>query len=172
MSIVKLCISISIVILCSYVGILLSKRLKNREYILRDMVTFLELVENEIRYMLAILPNAYEMSRQKLTTSLKPAIGQIVVDMLSTNNSEVINQSIVKNISSIDGLTDYDKNVICSTLKNLGRSDVESQINIIENSITILNNQIKEANDEKLKNSKLYRTVGAISGLMLAVIFI
>lgn len=136
------------------------------------MVTFLGLVENEIKYMLTVLPNAYEVSRQKLSTALKPAIGQIVVDMLSNSSETLIDQSIVKNISEIEGLSNYDKNVICSTLKNLGRSDVEGQVNIIENSITILNNQINEANENKLKNIKLYRTVGAISGLMIAVIFI
>lgn len=172
MYIVKIIVLISIIALCSYIGILMSKKLKDREYILREMVTFLGMVENEIKYMLAILPNAYEVSRQKLTTTLKPAIGQIVVDMLSLNSQEAIDQSIVKNITNIYGLTPYDKNVFCSTLKNLGRSDVDGQINIIENSITILENQIKEANDQKLKNSKLYKTVGAISGLMIAIILI
>lgn len=169
---IKLLILLSIVILCTYIGILMSKKLKDREYILREMITFLGLVENEIKYMLAVLPNAYESSRQKLTTQLKPAMGQIVVDMLSLNSQEAMNQSIVRNISIIDGLKDYDKNVFCSTLKNLGRSDVDGQVNIIENTISILENQIKEANDEKLKNSKLYRTLGAISGLMIAIILV
>jgi stage III sporulation protein AB len=172
MLILKIIISAGIVGLSTYLGILKAKRLKDREYILREMITFLGLVENEIRYMLSILPNAYEASRQKLCTALKPAIGQIVVDMLVSDNYEMVNQSIVNNISKIDGLTEYDKNVIISAFKNLGRSDVDGQINIIENSINILDNQVKEANDLKLKGSKLYRTIGLISGMMLAVVFI
>ncbi len=172
MLVFKFLISSTIVIITTYLGIYKSKKLKNREYILRDMITFLELVKNEITYMLSILPNAYEASRQKLTTKLKVAIGQIVVDMLSFNIESAINQSIVENISKIDELTDYDKNVIISTLKNLGRSDLDSQINIIDNSIKIIENQIKEANEYKLKNSKLYKTVGIITGLMIVVICI
>lgn len=168
----KFVISIGIIAGCSYIGIYKSKALKSREYILRDMMTFLGLVENEIKYMLSILPNAYESARQKLITSLKDKMGIIVVDMLNLENEYLIDQSIVKNISDIKEITDYDKNVFISTLKNLGRTDLEGQINIIENGINIIENQIKEANDIKLKNSKLYKTVGAIAGIMIVIICI
>lgn len=172
MLIFKLVISTLIIAGCGYLGVYKSKKLRDREYILRDMVTFLGLVENEIRYMMSILPNAYESSRQKLLTSLKTAIGQIVVDMLSSDSDIGTDQSIVKNISSLEGLTDYDKNVFISTLKNLGRSDLDGQINIIKNGINIIENQIKEANDIKIKNSKLYKTVGVIAGIMIVIICI
>lgn len=172
MLVFKLVISALIIVSSGYIGIYKAKRLKNREYILRDMVTFLSLVENEIKYMMSILPNAYESSRQKLLTSLKTAIGQIVVDMLASDSEVGTDQSIVRNISSLDGLTDYDKNVFISTLKNLGRSDLDGQINIIENGINIIENQIKEANDIKIKNSKLYKTVGVIAGIMIVIICI
>lgn len=168
----KFVISIGIIAGCSYIGIYKSTALKSREYILRDMVTFLGLVENEIKYMLSILPNAYESARQKLITSLKDKMGIIVVDMLNLENEYLIDQSIVKNISDIKEITDYDKNVFISTLKNLGRTDLEGQINIIENGINIIENQIKEANNIKLKNSKLYKTVGAIAGIMIVIICI
>ena len=110
----KFVISIGIIAGCSYIGIYKSKALKSREYILRDMVTFLGLVENEIKYMLSILPNAYESARQKLITSLKDKMGIIVVDMLNLENEYLIDQSIVKNISDIKEITDYDKNVFIS----------------------------------------------------------
>lgn len=169
---IKLMISASIISISTYIGILKSNKLKSREYILREMVTFLGLVENEIRYMMSILPNAYESARQKLNTSLKDVIGKIVVDMLNFDNTALVEQSIVTNISTLDTLYDYDKNVFTSTLKNLGKSDLQSQINIIENGINILQNQIKEANEIKLKNSKLYKTVGTITGIMIVIIFI
>jgi stage III sporulation protein AB len=172
MIVVKLVISICIVSATTIIGVLKAKKLKDREYILREMVTFLKLVENEIKYMMSILPNAYEISRQKLVTELKISIGQIVVDMLNSNGDFLIDQSIVTNISKIEGLTDYDKSVFISTLKNLGRSDLEGQINIIQNGITIIENQIKEASQIKISNSKLYKTMGIISGLMIVIIFI
>lgn len=172
MLVVKLLISVAIVGLTAYLGNLKAGKLKQREYILREMVTFLNLVKNEIKYMMSILPNAYEVSRQKLSTQLKDVMGQIVVDMVTFDNMDVVDRSIVENIAKLNSLTTYDKNVITSTLKNLGRNDLESQINIIENGITVLDNQIKEANDVKITNSKLYKTIGTITGIMIVVIFI
>lgn len=170
--VIKLVISASIVGISTYIGTYKARKLKEREYVLRDTITFLKLVENEIKYMMNILPNAYEIARQKLNTELKIKIGNIVIDMLEMRNIELVENSIEKNISDISCLEDYDKNVIISTLKNLGRSDVEGQINIIENGITTLENQVTEANEVKLTNSKLYRTIGIIAGLMLVIIFI
>lgn len=172
MIVIKIIISISIVCITAYIGTYKARKLKQREYILREMVTFLKLVENEIRYMMNILPNAYEIARQKLNTELKIKMGQIVVDMLDSENLTYIDGSIEKNISDIESLDKYDKEVIISTLKNLGRSDVEGQINIIQNTINILENQISEANEIKNTNSKLYKTIGIITGLMLVIIFI
>lgn len=172
MFVFKIIISFIIIALSTYIGILKSNKLKSREYILREMVTFLGLVENEIKYMMCILPNAYETARQKLNTELKSVIGNIVVDMLNFSDVRKVDESIVNNVSSILALSEYDKNVFVSTLKSLGRSDLDSQINIIENGKSILQNQIKEATEIKLKNSKLYKTVGMISGIMIVVIFI
>lgn len=168
----KIGISILIVTITTYIGFFKSNKLTRREHILKDMITFLNLVENELKYMMSILPNAYEASRQKLTTDLSICIGQIVVDMLTFENTDIIDKSICDNISKLQELTNYDKNVIISTLKNLGRSDLESQINIIKNCKEILEGQIKEAVDVKISNSKVYRTVGVITGIMLVVIFI
>lgn len=168
----KIGISILIIGITTYIGIFKSNKLTKREYILKDMITFLNLLENELRYMMSILPNAYEASRQKLTTDLKVYIGQIVVDMLTFENTSIIDKSICDNISKLQELTNYDKNIIISTLKNLGRSDLDSQINIIRNCKEILEGQIKEAVDFKINNSKIYRTVGMITGIMIVVIFI
>lgn len=169
---IKIIISFFIIILSTYIGILKSNKLKSREYILREMVTFLGLVQNEIKYMMSMLPNAYESARLKLNTELKDVIGRIVVDMLNVESIEKMEESMVENISNISSITDYDKNIFVTTLKNLGKSDLESQINIIENAKNMLQNQIKEATENKLKNSKLYKTVGVISGIIIVIIFI
>lgn len=168
---IKIIISIVILFITSYIGIEMAGALRSREEILTDMITFLRLVQNEMMYMLNSLPTAYEMSRQRLNTELKNVLGAISLDM-SEFGVEKIDASITNNINSIKCLNDYDKEIIISTLKNLGRSDLESQYNIIENGITIINKQIKEANEIKNKNSKVYKTVGVITGLMIVIIFI
>lgn len=171
MIILKIGLAILIIAITTHLGMLKSKRLYDREYILREMVSFLIGLENEIKYCLSLLPNAYEVARMGLKTNLKYALGNISLDMLK-EEEYVIDRSIVDNISQIDGLVEYDKNVIISTLRNLGKSNVEGQINIIQNSITTLDNQIKEANEVKIKNSRMYRTIGMLSGLIIVVVFI
>ena len=168
---VKIIIAIAILFITSYMGMELANSLKSREEVLTDMITFLRLVQNEMMYMLNSLPTAYEMSRQRLKTELKNVLGAISLDM-SEFGVEKIDASITNNINSIKSLNEYDKEIIISTLKNLGRSDLESQYNIIENAISIINKQIKEANEIKNKNSKVYKTIGVITGLMIVIIFI
>ena len=167
----KIIISIAILCITSYIGIEKANYLKSREDILTDMITFLKLVENEMIYMLNSLPNSYEISRQRLTSKLKDVIGAIVLDM-NEYGADKIDMSITNNINLLSELNQYDKDIIISTLKNLGRSDLESQNNIIDNAITILRKQINEANSIKNKNSKVYRTVGIITGLIIVVVFI
>ena len=168
---IKIIISIVILFITSYIGIEMAGALRSREEILTDMITFLRLVQNEMMYMLNSLPTAYEMSRQRLNTELKNVLGAISLDMSKLGTGKV-DASITNNINSIKSLNEYDKEIIISTLKNLGRSDLESQYNIIENGITIINKQIKEANEIKNKNSKVYKTIGVITGLMIVIIFI
>ena len=51
-------------------------------------------------------------------------------------------------------------------------SDLDTQNNIIENNLQIMQKQIKEANTLKIKSSKVYKTIGVITGLIIVVIFI
>ena len=129
------------------------------------------MVQNEMIYMANSLPISFEISRQRLNSKLKDVIGAIALD-ISEYGSSKVDMSITSNVNTLDELNDYDKDIIISTLKNLGRSDIDSQNNIIENAITIVQKQIKEANTNKVKSSKVYRTVGVITGLIIVVIFI
>ena len=168
----KIICSLVIVITCTLLGMQKARKLSDREYILREFVSFLNSVKNEIKYMLTILPNAYEVARIPLKTKLKDAIGAISLDMLNDGRSLVVEASINKNISEISELESYDKTLITSTLKNLGMTNVEGQINIIENTIKNIESQINEAVYIKNKNSRMYRTIGALCGIMIVVVFI
>lgn len=168
---IKIIISLAILCITSYIGIEMASALKSREEILTDYITFLRLLQNEMIYMANSLPVSFEMARQRLNSSLKDVIGAIALDM-SEYGTDKIDVSITNNVNTLEALNDYDKDIIISTMKNLGRSDIDSQNNIIENTITIIEKQIKEANINKVKNSKVYRTIGVITGLIIVVIFI
>ncbi len=168
----KIIIGGLIVVVTTYIGFLVAKKLQKREETLRETILFFDMVENEIRYMLNVLPNAYESARQRLKGDLKIVIGQIVVDMLASDNYELSGKTISSNINLLKELTSYDKEVIISTLKNLGRSDVDAQVNILENAKRTIQVQIDEAIEYKNKNSKLYKTVGTIAGMIIVIILV
>lgn len=168
----KIIIGGLIVVVTTYIGFLVAKKLQKREETLRETILFFDMVENEIRYMLNVLPNAYESARQRLKGDLKIVIGQIVVDMLANDNYELSGKTISSNINLLKELTSYDKEVIISTLKNLGRSDVDAQVNILENAKRTIQVQIDEAIEYKNKNSKLYKAVGTIAGMIIVIILV
>lgn len=172
MIVFKIIIGGLIVVVTTYIGFLVAKKLQKREETLRETILFFDMVENEIRYMLNVLPNAYESARQRLKGDLKIVIGQIVVDMLASDNYELSGKTISSNINLLKELTSYDKEVIISTLKNLGRSDVDAQVNILENAKRTIQVQIDEAIEYKNKNSKLYKAVGTIAGMMIVIILV
>ena len=63
-----------------------------------------------------------------------------------------------------------DKYVLKSLSKLLGRTDIEGQVSSIEITQKFLEEQIKEALEEKRKNEKLYSKLGTTIGLAIIII--
>ena len=68
-------------------------------------------------------------------------------------------------------LNNEDKNIIKSLGKMLGKTDLEGQVSEIKLVQNFLNNQIENAEKEKQKNEKLYKTLGGVIGLAIVIIF-
>lgn len=161
--------SILVVIVSAALGLNKSKKFVEREHILSESITLFKRLQNEIVYLLSPLPNAIESARINLNTQLKDVVGSIGLSILQGSFNL---HSVEMELSALFQLTQYDKQIIASGLVSLGMSDVSSQIGIIANTIELLEAQKNDAREEKVKNSKLYKTVGLISGVMLAIIFI
>ena len=69
-------------------------------------------------------------------------------------------------------LTEDDKKAIQTLSKMLGTTDLEGQISQIEVTENFLDNQIKQAQEEKNKNEKLYKKLGSTIGLAIVIILI
>ena len=63
-----------------------------------------------------------------------------------------------------------DKNVLKSLSKLLGQTDIEGQTSQIEITQKFLETQIKQAEEEKRKNEKLYSKLGTTIGLAIVII--
>lgn len=169
MLVVKLIILSLIVIICSLIGINRARKYETREYILREAIALFKGIENEIKYTLATIPNAIESVRINMKTKLKDVMGQVSFELLKYNVSQ---ESIAKEIDTLNELTPYDKQVITNGIIKLGSSDVEGQIGIIEMTLNSLDDQLISSIEDKKKNSKIYKTVGIAAGLIIAIVFI
>ena len=169
MLVIKVVLSFVIVGICAYIGILKSKKYESREYILREAIILFKGIENEIKYTLAILPNAIESVRVNMKTGLKNVLGNVSYELLQTNLKE---ENVYNEIASLKELSIYDKQVITNGILELGKTDVEGQIGIINMTLNTLDSLLIDAIEEKKKNSKLFKTVGLATGLMIAIILI
>lgn len=161
--------SILVVIVSAALGLNKSKKFVEREYILSESITLFKRLQNEIVYLLSPLPNAIESARINLNTQFKDVVGSIGLSILQGDFNL---NSVEMELSTLFQLTQYDRQIIASGLVSLGMSDVSSQVGIIANTIELLEAQKNDAREEKVKNSKLYKTIGLISGVMIAIIFI
>ena len=169
MEIIKWILSILVVIVSAALGLNKSKKFVEREYILSESITLFKRLQNEIVYLLSPLPNAIESARINLNTQFKDVVGSIGLSILQGDFNL---NSVEMELSALFQLTQYDRQIIASGLVSLGMSDVSSQVGIIANTIELLEAQKNDAREEKVKNSKLYKTIGLISGVMIAIIFI
>ena len=66
------------------------------------------------------------------------------------------------------------KNEDITLMKNLGnvlgKTDIEGQMSEINQFLLLLKEQIKNAEEEKNKNAKMYKSLGTIIGLAIVII--
>lgn len=71
-----------------------------------------------------------------------------------------------------EGLKDEDKRLLASFLYSLGKTDVEGQISNAELHVKALEERLLDAKEEKRKLSRLYVSLGFLSGLFAVVLVI
>ena len=67
------------------------------------------------------------------------------------------------------GMNKRDKEILSGVSDILGSSDYESQINSLELTASLLEQNLKEALDEKNTTGKLYRSLGVLIGIGMAI---
>ena len=71
-----------------------------------------------------------------------------------------------------NNLTKEDITILSNLGRLLGQTDVEGQISEIEVVVQFLDTQLEQAKQEKIRNEKMYRTLGIVGGLTIAIILI
>jgi len=158
----------------SLIGIVLAKVYSTRVSNIMDMITAFEILYTKISYNQSTLDEIF----MDIGTQIGGGVGEIFSEMgiafegnMLYTADELWVRVIEENIKKCDFSFD-DIQVINEFSYMLGKSDIEGQLRNIDMTISRLKSQLVRAESEEKKYSKMYRNVGILGGMGLAIILI
>ena len=153
----------------SAIGILFSKKYANREKEIKEIKTALNMFATKIKFTYEPIPNLFMEISNKVGGNVGEIFQRAALNMKeqtagnSWNNAlEEVNHNLVKE----------DVAILKNLSRLLGQTDLEGQISEIEVVNRFLTSQLENAEEERRKNEKMYRTLGVVTGLTIAIILI
>jgi len=163
-------LSLFLVILSSaLIGRFLSKKYIYRLEELEEAKNALNIFKSKIKFTYEPIPEIFD----QISETVNKNIGQIfkrAKEKMNNYNANVAWEEAVD--EAITNLKKEDKQVLKTLSKLLGQTDIDGQISQIELTQNFLEKQIKEAQEEKIKNERLYSRLGITIGLAIAIVLI
>ncbi len=156
-----------ILISSSLLGRYIAKRYGNRLKELEEMRTALNIFKSKISFTYSPIPEIFE----EISQNLKGNIGRIFEvskEKMKNTTANIAWEEAIEEVPS--NLNKEDKYTLKTLSKLLGQTDVEGQISQIDITQKFLEEQIKEASEQKQKNEKLYSKLGTTIGLAIVII--
>ena len=163
-------IMIFLVFLVSFlIGNLISKRYILRVKELKDFKNALNIIENKIKFTYEPLPEIFMQTSKLLCENISKIFIGASNYMKELSSQEAWGKSLNE---SNTYLNKDDIENIKGFGKILGKTDKEGQVSHLELTKTFIDIQIEKAKSEEIKNSKMYKSLGAILGLAFVIILI
>ena len=156
-----------ILVSCSLIGRYLSQKYVIRVKELEEMKNALNMFQSKIKFTYEPIPEIFGEIAQNTSRS----IGQVFClakEKMKTNTANIAWEEAIE--QSENNLTKEDKYVLKTLSKLLGQTDIEGQTSQIEITQKFLETQLKEAQEQKEKNEKLYSKLGTTIGLAIVII--
>lgn len=152
------------------IGFLIAKKYANRVKELKDMKNALNMFETKIKFTYASVPEIFE----EISIQFKEeTVGQIFAKAVALMKDKPAGEAWKEGIDTVSSnMTAEDKTVLKNLGKMLGKTDAEGQISEIKLAMEFLDTQIDLAETDRIKNEKMYKTLGGIIGLTLVIIFV
>ena len=167
MIVIKYFILFLILVASTLIGRSLSKKYVYRLKELEEIKNSFNILKTKIKFTYEPIPELF----QELENTKCRNVGNIFKLAKEKMENENISTAWENAIEeSVTNLKKEDKEILKSLGKLLGRTDVEGQMGQIETTESLLENQIKEALEEKLKNEKLYSRLGTTIGLAIVIL--
>lgn len=167
MKIVKYFILFLILVFSTLIGKFLSKKYVYRLEELDDIKNALNILKTKIKFTYEPIPEIFE----EISNNVNKNVGRIFSLAKEEMRDKIASEAWENAVEKVEcNLKREDKKVIKTLSKLLGQTDVEGQISQIEITEEFLEEQIKEAKEEKIKNEKLYTRLGTVVGVTIVII--
>lgn len=163
----KIIIYSCIFLSCSAIGLLISKKYEERVMELKEFKNALNMFKTKVKFTYEPIPEIFEQISKQIETNTGRIFKLASCNMEVLAAGEAWDMAVDTNILSIN---EEDKSILKNLSKLLGQTDIEGQINQIELTSKFLDEQIEKAERERLKNEKMYRTLGMVIGLAIVII--
>ena len=167
MQIIKYFILLLILISSSVIGKSIAKKYSNRVKELEEISNALNIFKSKIIFTYSPIPEIFE----EISNKTKGNIGIVfkrAKEKMKGMSAGVAWEQAVEEVQSY--LNEEDKYTIKTLSKLLGQTDAQGQVGQIEITKKFIEEQIKEAIEQKQKNERLYSKLGTTIGLAIVII--
>ena len=173
MEIIKAIMLFLVFITSTLIGKFLSKKYVYRLEELEEMQNALNIFKSKIKFTYEPLADIFD----EISKNASKNIGDIFIKTKNEMNKLTASEAWEKTLDKIfkdnkTNLSKEDINILKNLSKLLGQTDAEGQVSQIEITQNFLNKQLKEAEEEKAKNEKLYSRLGTTIGLVIVIILL
>lgn len=167
MGLIKFFNMICIIIICSYIGIIKAQKYELRVMELNKFQNALIMLKTKMQFTYEPIKNIFE----EISKVIYKDEENIFKETAKFN--EKINENWEIAVDNMRyKLNKEDLEIIKMFGKMLGKTDIDGQVNEILITQNLVEKQILKAEDEKQKNSKMYKSIGVIGGLGICVILV
>ncbi len=157
---------------CTMIGLQWGGRDRRRSDALENFKAAAKLLKSDIRFRHTALPYAL-MEAGARVKPLEAFLNNVADELTEANLSfaDAWTKHVRADLKSFE-LTDDDRESIRGLAATLGHLDIEAQNISLDTLIEYIDEKQKELAPQILKNQKLYRSLGVLTGLMLVVILL
>jgi len=164
---------VMIVCSCTAMGFLASSRLSLRIKSLGELIMALEIAESEIFFKLSPIPQIMKSAANATGGGVREMFLELYqkTNIVSSSTFSEKWLSVLKKSQDRLGLSPGDIEVLSELSTFLGRYDAERQTNSLAYIRRRLETALADAEEEQKSKGKIYRALGAASGLIIAISF-
>ena len=149
----------------------MSKKYINRVKELIQIKLALNIIKSKIKFTQVPLKDIFEqIVKNTEELNIKEFWENTIKELNKNLSIEEAWENAIKKTEA--NLNKEDLNILLDMGKLLGKTDVDGQVSNLEIASTFIDTQIEKAEIEKQKNSKLYKTLGVVTGLAIIIILI